>query len=50
MDDLISYHSRKQSTSIRERLRQKKTDTFKLCDKKSNLKWQKQKLKSKKAR
>ena len=45
MDDLISYHSRKQSTSIRERLRQKKTDTFKLCDKKSNLKWQKQKIK-----
>ena len=45
MDNLDSFHSGKQSTSSRERLKQKKCDTFKLWDKKSNLKWQKQKIK-----
>ena len=45
MTDSNSFHSGKQSTSSRERLKQKKSDTFKLWDKKSTLTWHKKNIK-----
>jgi len=45
MTDSNSFHSGKQSTSSRERLKQKNSDTFKLWDKKSTLTWNKKNIK-----
>ena len=45
MIDSNSFNSGKQSSSSRERLKQKKYDTFKLLDKKTSLNWQKKNIK-----
>lgn len=45
MTDSNSFNSGKQSSSSRERLKQKKSDTFKLWDKKTSLTWYKKNIK-----
>ena len=45
MTDSNSFHSGKQSTSSRERLKQKKSNTYTLWDKKNTLTWHKKKIK-----
>ena len=45
MTDSNSFHSGKQSTSSRERLKQKKSNTYTLWDKKNTLTWHKKNIK-----